>query len=58
MKTAGIVDQSETVFKPLSELEAAINAASAGDFLLLMIAQHKQEQTQIAGDLPVIGHND
>lgn len=47
--TRRIIERREqtdgTVLKPLSEVEAAINATSAGDFLLFMIAMEKKSST-------------
>lgn len=39
----------ETVFKPLSEVEAVINNTSPGDMLLFMIALDRKERTLAAG---------
>jgi hypothetical protein len=46
-----------TVFKPLSDIERAINDCSAGDFLLFMVAASKQTPPVIEPEL-IIGKND
>jgi len=46
-----------TVFKPLSDIERAINEASVGDFLLFMVALGKQTTAPTEPEL-VIGKND
>jgi hypothetical protein len=48
----------ETVFKPLSDLERAINQTSTADFLLFMVTISKQTPAPVTEPELVIGKND